>query len=63
VPIRIILVDDGSTDGSGAICDRYSREHGNVTVIHRENGGTACAKNTGIEQADTAYIGFADSDD
>ena len=63
MPVRIILVDDGSTDGSGAICDRYAEEYANITVIHQENGGSGSAKNAGLEQAETELIGFTDSDD
>lgn len=63
MPIRIILVDDGSTDSSGEICDRYAGEHPNITVIHKANGGAGSAKNAGIDRAETAFIGFVDSDD
>lgn len=63
MPVRIILVDDGSTDGSGAICDRYAASNDNITVIHKQNGGLSSARNTGVEYAETELIAFADSDD
>ncbi len=63
IPVQIILVDDGSTDRSGAICDQYAEANPNITVIHQQNGGSGAAKNTGIERAETELIGFADSDD
>jgi len=63
IPLRILLVDDGSTDHSGKICDQYAREHSNITVIHKPNGGSGSAKNAGIDHAETEFIGFVDSDD
>lgn len=60
---EIILVDDGSPDNSGEICDRLSRQYDNVTVIHKENGGAASARNAGLEAAHGKYIMFLDSDD
>ena len=62
--IQLILVDDGSTDSSGAICDIYSRKYPqNVVVVHKENGGVASARNAGIAYADGRYLNFMDSDD
>lgn len=60
---ELILVDDGSTDHSGALCDELQREHGCISVIHRANGGLSAARNTGIVAAKGRYITFVDSDD
>lgn len=60
---KIILVDDGSTDGSGQICDEYAAKYENIQVIHQKNQGLSAARNTGIELVDTELIGFVDSDD
>ena len=60
---EIILVDDGSTDQSGSICDKYAACHSNVKVIHQQNGGLSAARNTGIEAAQGQYVQFVDSDD
>lgn len=60
---ELILVNDGSTDNSGEICDKYSLENDNVVVIHTENGGVSKARNTGIKNAIGDYICFIDSDD
>lgn len=60
---EIILVDDGSTDASGKICDEYAAEFSQVSVIHKENGGLSDARNTGFAQALGEYIYFLDSDD
>lgn len=59
----VILIDDGSSDASGAICDRYEVENQNFKVIHKQNGGVSSARNVGIKAAKTRYITFIDSDD
>ncbi|MDD6811841.1 MAG: glycosyltransferase [Lachnospiraceae bacterium] len=61
--LEVILVDDGSADTSGAICDHLAENDSRVTVIHKENGGPADARNAGIAIAKGAYIGFVDGDD
>ncbi len=61
--IEIILVDDGSTDHSGLICDEYLQIDNRITVIHKKNGGLSSARNAGLEIASGKYIGFLDSDD
>ena len=63
VPLEIWLVDDGSTDGSVAICDAYARMDARVRVIHKQNGGLASARLAGIEAARGEYLAFVDSDD
>jgi len=60
---EIILVDDGSTDNSPYMCDRFAAENDNVKVIHKENGGLSDARNHGIKSATGDYILFVDSDD
>ncbi len=61
--LEIILVDDGSPDGSGKICTELSKEDARIRVIHKENGGVSSARNAGIEKAKGEYLLFADSDD
>lgn len=61
--MEIILVDDGSTDSSGLICDNYSSQYENVLCIHKENGGVSSARNAGMKCAHGTYIAFADADD
>lgn len=63
MPVFILLIDDGSTDQSSEICEQYAREHDNISVIHKENGGLSSARNTGIRNAESEWIGFVDSDD
>ena len=60
---EILLVDDGSTDGSGAVCDALAEKFPQVRVIHQENGGVSSARNRGIDAAVGAYLLFLDSDD
>ena len=60
---EIILVDDGSPDGCGAICDNYASQYSNIKVIHRPNGGLSAARNSGINDAQGDYVQFVDSDD
>ena len=60
---ELILVNDGSKDGSGAICDAYAQKDGRVKVIHKENGGQSSARNCGVEVATGKYAIFIDSDD
>jgi len=61
--LQIILVDDGSTDGSGRICDAYAAHDPRVQVIHKENGGVVSARKAGLEYAQGIYIGLVDGDD
>lgn len=60
---ELILVNDGSTDRSGEICDAYASIDHRVKVIHQKNGGVASSRNTGLEVAQGEYIGFVDNDD
>lgn len=60
---EVILIDDGSPDGSGAICDDYAARHGSVRVIHKANGGVSSARNAGIKAAAGEYVLFCDADD
>ncbi|MBD5540892.1 MAG: glycosyltransferase [Lachnospiraceae bacterium] len=61
--LEIILVDDGSTDHSGAICDRYAAMDDRILVIHKKNGGLVTARKAGLSVAKGEYIGFVDGDD
>ena len=61
--LEIILVDDGSPDKCGEICDEYAENDSRIIVIHKKNGGLSSARNAGIEIAKGDYIGFVDSDD
>jgi len=63
IQLEIILVDDGSTDNSGHICDNYKKIHKNITVIHKKNEGVAKARNDGLNIANGDYVIFVDSDD
>lgn len=61
--LEIILVDDGSLDNSGKICDDFSKNDNRIIVVHKENGGLSSARNAGLKIANGNYIGFVDSDD
>lgn len=61
--IELILVNDGSTDGTGALCDRWAAKDSRVRVIHQKNAGVSAARNAGLNAATGAYIGFVDADD
>ena len=60
---EVLLVDDGSTDGTGAICDRYAAQYPQVKVIHQPNGGLSAARNAGLDAAQGDYIYLVDGDD
>ena len=61
--LEIILVDDGSKDSSGRICDELSKEDSRIQVVHKNNGGLASARNSGYEVATGEYVMYIDSDD
>lgn len=61
--LELILVDDGSTDGTGALCDELAQQDKRIRVFHKENGGSSSARNLGIAKAQGTYLGFVDSDD
>ena len=61
--LEILLIDDGSTDNSGAMCDSYALNDARIRVIHKQNGGLSDARNRGIEEASGHYLSFIDSDD
>lgn len=61
--LEILLIDDGSTDGTGGLCDRLAAKDQRIRVLHKENGGASSARNAGIGLASGAYLGFVDSDD
>ena len=60
---EVLLVDDGSKDKSGAICDEYARKDSGVRVFHKENGGVSSARNLGLDNVRGEWIAFVDSDD
>ena len=62
-PIEIVLVDDGSPDRSGELCDKLARTDSRIQVIHKENGGLSSSRNAGIDVAKGEYLCFIDSDD
>lgn len=61
--IEIILVDDGSTDGTSLLCDELAKKDERIRVFHKENGGSSSARNLGIANSKGEYLGFVDSDD
>lgn len=60
---ELLLIDDGSTDGAGKICDTYAKRDGRIRVFHKENGGVSTARNLGLEEASAEWVCFVDSDD
>ena len=61
--LEIVLIDDGSTDESGLICDEWAQKDNRIRVIHKKNGGLSDARNYGIKEAHGDYLMFVDSDD
>ena len=61
--IEVLLIDDGSPDNSGEICDEYAERDSRVRVFHKPNGGVSSARNLGLKEAKGQYIGFVDADD
>lgn len=61
--LEIILIDDGSTDSSGDMCDEYAKNDSRIKVIHKKNGGLSSARNIGIEVMTGKYMTFVDPDD
>lgn len=61
--LEIILVDDGSTDDSGVICEQYAEKDNRIRVLHKPNGGQSSARNMGIDRAEGRWLTFVDSDD
>lgn len=61
--LEIILVDDGSPDRCGEMCDAFAKEDKRIRVIHKENGGQSSARNLGLDHMNGEYVGFVDSDD
>ena len=61
--LELLLIDDGSPDNSGALCDQIAQADGRVRVFHKENGGVSSARNLGMAEAKGTYLAFADSDD
>ncbi len=61
--LEILLVDDGSTDGTGVLCDELAKEDNRIRVFHKENGGSSSARNLALREAGGEYFGFVDSDD
>lgn len=63
VATEILLIDDGSTDSSGSICNRYAETYENISVVHQDNSGQSVARNTGLKMAHGRYVTFTDNDD
>ena len=61
--LELLLVDDGSTDGTGRLCEELAEKDSRIRVFHQENGGSSSARNLGIRNAAGGYLGFVDSDD
>ena len=61
--IEIIMINDGSTDNCGKICDEYAKKDNRIKVIHQKNEGVSSARNKGIRECTGKYIGFVDGDD
>lgn len=61
--VQIILIDDGSTDGSGQVCDAFAQKHPGTSIVHKKNGGVADARNAGLARAFGKYIAWIDPDD
>jgi glycosyltransferase involved in cell wall biosynthesis len=61
--LELILVDDGSADGSGGICDARAAADGRVRALHQPNGGVSAARNRGLAEATGEFVAFADADD
>ena len=60
---ELLLIDDGSTDLSGEICDKYAEQDSRVKVFHKENGGVSSARNLGLDKANGDWVTFVDADD
>lgn len=63
IDFELLLIDDGSSDGSGKICDAYAEKESRIRVFHKENGGVSSARNLGLEMARGEWVCFVDSDD
>ena len=61
--LEIILIDDGSPDACGKICDEYAKQDKRIKVFHKQNGGLSDARNYGVARASGEYLSFVDSDD
>lgn len=61
--LEVILVDDGSTDGTLALCEQYQRQDPRITVLHQENQGSSAARNAGLDRAAGQYVTYMDGDD